>query len=626
MKMLLRSMVLILLSVLMMVNNSVVAFAEETETAEEPAREGFILGDDVRMRNGPGYSYGQFSIAGASAYYYDKERVTILEDYYNSADELWRKVSFVRDETEYTAWVRGEYCEEIIDVTDEEFEAHLEEQGFPETYRDYLRWLHQIHPNWTFNSYMTGIDWQTAVNMESRLGYSLVDGSDTRLRSTAVGAYDVSTGKYIPWDGNNWYCANSETVAYYMDPRNFINQVSIFSFLDLGYKESETTEVIQKTVDGTFMSGTAPLSDKTYAQIFYEAGQNNKISGLYLSVLARIEQGSTGSAAVTGQSFTYNGKEYSGLYNFFNIGAVSDAENWKLGLVYANGGADGANTSYNRPWNSPERAINGGAEWIADGYICDGQNTMYLMKFNVTPEGTYGHQYMTNIRGVYFKSDTMFWSYHDTGNTERDLTFSIPVFENMPEYTVLPGQTYVPQNKDEQAPADPTIEPDPEPIVPVASGDFIVDLGVKNTDGLLSGFNIGTTVGDIKEVIDFGKNLLNETGDGESAEPVEPAYTITIMNGDQVVGDDEPIGTGYKLIVEDENGTSTYTVIIKGDVNGDGKISVKDLLLVKKDILEIEKLEGEYLFAALADGEEGINLKSYKMIKKDILGIESVPQ
>ena len=42
--------------------------------------------------------------------------------------------------------------------------------------------------------------------------------------------------------------------------------------------------------------------------------------------------------------------------------------------------------------------------------------------------------------------------------------------------------------------------------------------------------------------------------------------------------------------------------------------------------MEIEKLEGEYLFAALADGEEGINLKSYKMIKKDILGIESVPQ
>lgn len=623
MKLNLRSIMLVLLTVIMMISNSVVIFAEETDTAEEQTREGFILGDDVRVRSGPSWRYDQVRINGELAYYYDKERVIILEDCINSDNEFWRKVTFERNEVTYTAWVRGEYCEEIINTVDDEFESLLEGQGFPETYRNYLRWLHQLHPNWTFNAYHTGLDWQTAVNMESRLGYSLVDGSDTRLRSTAVGAYDVSTGRYIPWDGNNWYCANSDTVAYYMDPRNFINQVNIFSFLDLGFKESETPEVIQKTVDGTFMSGKAPLSDKNYAQIFYEAGEANSISGLYLSVLASIEQGSTGSAAVTGQTFTYNGRQYSGLYNFFNIGAVSDAENWKLGLVYANGGADGANTSYGRPWTSPEKAINGGAAWIADGYICDGQNTMYLMKFNVTPEGTYGHQYMTNIRGVYFKSDTMFWSYYDTGNTERDLTFSIPVFNNMPEYTVLPGQTYVPQNKDEQAPADPTIEPDPEPVVPVVTGDFIVDLGVTNTDGLLSGFNIGTTVGDIKEVIGFNKDLLTS---GSDEEPAEPAYKVTIMNGNEVVTDEELIGTGYKLIVEDENGTSTYTVIIKGDTNGDGKISVKDLLLVKKDILEIEKLEGEYLFAALANGEERINLKSYKMIKMDILGIESVPQ
>ena len=620
MKLLLRSMVLVLLTVLMMVNNSVVVFADEDSTAEQQAREGFILGDDVRMRSGPGYGYSQLRIDGELAYYYDKERVVIVEDYVNSYDELWRKVTFERDEKEYTAWVRGEYCQEIINTVDEEFEAHLEEQGFPESYRVYLRWLHQIHPNWTFNSYITNLDWQTSVNMESRLGYNLVDGSDTRLRSTAVGAYDVDTGRYIPWDGNNWYCANSETIAYYMDPRNFINQVNIFSFLDLSFKETETPEVIQKTVNGTFMSGTAPLSDKTYAQIFYEAGENSGVSGLYLSVLANIEQGTTGSAAVTGQSFTYNGKEYSGLYNFFNIGAVSDAENWKLGLIYANGGADGENTSYGRPWTSPEKAINGGAEWIAEGYICDGQNTMYLMKFNATPEGTYGHQYMTNVRGVYFKSDTMFWSYYDTGNTERDLTFTIPVYDNMPEYTLLPTQTYVPQNKDEQAPSDPTIEPDPEPVVPIVSGDFIVDLGVRNNDGLLSGFNIGTTAGEIKEVIEFSKRLLYSDGTEVSA------YTVTIKNGDETVEDDSVIGTGYKLIVEDENGTSTYTMVIKGDANGDGKISVKDLLLVKKDILEIEKLQGEYLFAVLAEGEENINLKSYKMIKKDILGIESVPQ
>ena len=62
MKLLLRSMVLILLSVLMMTINSVVVFADETETAEEKTREGFVLGDDVRVRSGPSWRYDQVRI------------------------------------------------------------------------------------------------------------------------------------------------------------------------------------------------------------------------------------------------------------------------------------------------------------------------------------------------------------------------------------------------------------------------------------------------------------------------------------------------------------------------------------------------------------------------------------
>ena len=467
MKKALKTVLIVLLSIFIIVSDSVCVMADETEAAE-----GFILGEGIRVRLGPGVNYEHLTINGSYQYYDDGEVLPIIGSSVNNEGELWYNVIFNRDK-EYRTWVRDEYFQLIVNKPkDRAFEAYMNDQGFPDTYKRAIRRLHNLYPNWTFVAYHTNLDWNEAVSQESRLGFSLVDGSDTSLRSKAPGAYDSSTGQYIPWDGNNWYCANSETVAYYMDPRNFINKMNIFMFLNLGYKESETSDVIQKVLDGTFMSGNAPVDNRRYAELFFEGGRNNRVSGLYLAVLARLEQGTNGSAATSGAAFSYGGRTYSGLYNFFNIGAVSDAENWKLGLIYANGGANGTETSYNRPWNSPSRAINGGAEWIAEGYISDGQDTMYLMKFNVTPVGTYGHQYMTNIRGVYIKSESMFFTYYDTGNLARDLTFSIPVYENMPEYTVLPGH-----NPPVIIPEDPVEEPEiteyDDPAAEISTGDII---------------------------------------------------------------------------------------------------------------------------------------------------------
>ncbi|MBQ1522557.1 MAG: hypothetical protein IIZ74_07330, partial [Erysipelotrichaceae bacterium] len=349
---------------------------------------------------------------------------------------------------------------------------------------------------------------------------------------------------------------------------------------------------------------------RRYAELFFEGGRNNRVSGLYLAVLARLEQGTNGSAATSGASFSYNGRTYSGLYNYFNIGAVSDAENWKLGLIYANGGVNGTETSYNRPWNSPSRAINGGAEWIAEGYISDGQDTMYLMKFNVTPVGTYSHQYMTNIRGVYIKSESMFFTYYDTGNLTRDLTFSIPVYENMPEYTVLPGH-----NPPVIIPEDPVEEPKiseyDDPAADVSSGDIITDLCLINDNETLTGFETGTTAGVISNL----------------ASSMENGTQVTIRNaaGEKVEGN-SLIATGYTVEIRNGDNVEEYTVIIKGDVNGDGKIDAADLLEVKKDILNLSELEGPYLKAALPQGEEEVSILSYIIIKRHLLGTEEIDQ
>ena len=605
MKKALKTVLIVLLSIFIIVSDSVCVMADETEAAE-----GFILGEGIRVRLGPGVNYEHLTINGSYQYYDDGEVLPIIGISVNNEGELWYNVIFNRDK-EYRTWVRDEYFQLIVNKPkDRAFEAYMNDQGFPDTYKRAIRRLHNLYPNWTFVAYHTNLDWNEAVSQESRLGFSLVDGSDTSLRSKAPGAYDSSTGQYIPWDGNNWYCANSETVAYYMDPRNFINKMNIFMFLNLGYKESETADVIQKVLDGTFMSGNAPVDNRRYAELFFEGGRNNRVSGLYLAVLARLEQGTNGSAATSGAAFSYGGRTYSGLYNFFNIGAVSDAENWKLGLIYANGGANGTETSYNRPWNSPSRAINGGAEWIAEGYISDGQDTMYLMKFNVTPVGTYGHQYMTNIRGVYIKSESMFFTYYDTGNLARDLTFSIPVYENMPEYTVLPGH-----NPPVIIPEDPVEEPEiteyDDPAAEISTGDIITDLDLIISDETLSGFESGMTAGVIS-------NMASSVENG-------PQITIRNANGDKVEGN-SLLATGHTVEIRRGDNTEVYTVVIKGDVNGDGKIDASDLLEVRKDILNLSELEGPYLKAALPEGEEEVSILSYIMIKRHLLGTETIDQ
>ena len=38
---------------------------------------------------------------------------------------------------------------------------------FPESYKSYLQKLQEMHPNWTFKAYYTGIDWNELTSSEA---------------------------------------------------------------------------------------------------------------------------------------------------------------------------------------------------------------------------------------------------------------------------------------------------------------------------------------------------------------------------------------------------------------------------------------------------------------------------
>lgn len=195
---------------------------------------------------------------------------------------------------------------------------------FPESYKPYLRYLHSIHANWTFTPLNAKYDFYEGVSVENNVS------------SIEVSSGHCASPTQITEKG--WCIATREAVAFFMDPRNFLNERYVFMFENLGFKEVDES-LIKGVLSGTFMDNIEPISNKTYSLLFLEAGRYAKVSALYLASLSRQEAGAKLSNTTNGAEFTYEGYTYSGLYNFYNIGASSSESNPALaGLVFANGG------------------------------------------------------------------------------------------------------------------------------------------------------------------------------------------------------------------------------------------------------------------------------------------------
>ena len=76
-------------------------------------------------------------------------------------------------------------------------------------------------------------------------------------------------------------------------------------------------------------------------------------------------------------------------------------------------------------------------------------------------------------------------------------------------------------------------------------------------------------------------------------------------------------GTGAKITVK----SKTYTVVIKGDIDGDGKISAADYIRVRKHIIRITKPDGSALLAAhtSTDVSKQVSTADYIAIRMHIL-------
>ena len=347
------------------------------------------------VKSAKGSSYTWYKIRKGSKYYYVCSNKVKLAAPSPAASSAAANTSYVSDPK--------------INMTDAEFEKYMNDQGFPESYRVRLRELHKAHPNWGFVAYKTGIAWSSALSKQTSGGRSLVSASYPAKYRDGSKQYE-----------KGWYKANSKVVAYYMDPRNFLNENSIYMFEDLSYKPKYQTAAVV----GAILSPTKLPGYGFTAGIFVNAGAKCNVSPVFLASRARQETG--------GGSDAIKGTEVLGtkVYNCFNIGAFGGTNPVYNGLVYA----------YGKGWTTPAKAVEGGAQELAKNYISQGQFTGYYQRFNVRngESKVATHQYMTNIMAPYSEAASTRNSYAAYGILSQPLVFEIPVYEGMPSATKLP--------------------------------------------------------------------------------------------------------------------------------------------------------------------------------------------
>ncbi|MBP5320775.1 MAG: hypothetical protein J6334_07280, partial [Kiritimatiellae bacterium] len=161
---------------------------------------------------------------------------------------------------------------------------------FPPSYAERLAPLAARHPNWRFVPYpIDDLTWSEVVERECTPGLNLVVHSRwapapwTKRGLKNYTPYYASNRK--AYDSGIYYQASREAIAYFMDPRNFLNEREIFMFETLGFSEhAHTVEAVEIALEGSFMANARPDTEfQYYSELLVEVGRQYDISPVFLA-------------------------------------------------------------------------------------------------------------------------------------------------------------------------------------------------------------------------------------------------------------------------------------------------------------------------------------------------------
>ena len=551
---------------------------------------GRITGSDVRVRTGP--STTNTTIIEKLSY----TVVTVLEKV-NSNNEIWYKVTYHNGTEQITGYVSGQYVEIITYNPDADFETKL--KAFPESYRDALRELHAIYPNWEFIPDAVALTFKNAVALQSvDMRKQVQFNSSTQSvswRSMGPGSYDWDDGKWITTNGG-WTGASREVIAYYMDPRNFLNATEIYQFLQQGYDSSVQTEAgVKQIIKGTFMENNYNDPDDTtyggsYVKVLMEAARQSGVSPYILASKIRQEIGVAGTSQLVSGTTSY-GK----YYNFFNIGAS--------GSTSAEVVANGLSRAKSEGWTTRSKSIIGGAKFLSNNYISSGQDTYFYQNFNVHQPDRLWHQYAQAVHDARSKGVSLAKSYGE--QTDFALSFRIPVYSEMPDSV------------------------SPKPASNSNKNNYYFDS--MSISGLTPSFSKFTYEYDLHMTGDntiYLKPVSGASYVGQASYNIKKGNNTIVLKAKAETGYTNDYVIRVSSTVDCKLNISTTSqpanTVKRGDTNGDGKITLSDLANIRLHLLGLFTISGNNVQGADTNGDGKITLSDLANIRLHLLGLYTI--
>ena len=93
---------------------------------------------------------------------------------------------------------------------------------------------------------------------------------------------------------------------------------------------------------------------------------------------------------------------------------------------------------------------------------------------------------------------------------------------------------------------------------------------------------------------------------------------MLLQNGAVYTGNTVSTGLTVELRMDGKT-VDALTLVLAGDVNGDGRITATDYLQTKRAILKLSSLTGVYAEAGDYDGSGGLTAADYIRLKRHVL-------
>ena len=559
-----------------------------------------ITGNDVRIRSNPSTSNSKILKNNAThGDTYELKSETLVADQGGCSGNGWYNVVY-EGQSAYVCSLYARLVETtpVVDpAAQSACEKELSTQGFPKEYWPGLCALKIAHPNWTFNPINTGLEFKVAVEKESACKKNTISTTNQDYIDTSCsGSFD-----------SGYKAVSQKAVAHYLNPINFFDEKNIFMFesnLNNPNITLDNYSNVTKNIISEFMitnlpplptainnSCTAGGVNQTMisSRIKQEIGTGKATSNTYAGQLLSCISGNYTTRWGTLSPDDNTSMDY--YYNFFNIG-VYDGSNGDAAyraVLYAKRHGWGGTGDQTQDLTL---AITGGVNFLKNSYINAGQDTIYFQKFNTHPiesSSLYVNQYMSNIAAPVSEASIAYNAYKKVGLLGSPFVFNIPIYNNV-------------NVEIENTPNGATGENTENNANGMSVETILVTAGYKLNGSIISGIEVGTTLGDIN-------NKLASNGG-------------SITSGSL----DKKAATGTVIKVSNKAQEKEYTLVIKGDTSGDGVINALDLLQIQKSILNISKFNDYQMKAADTSGDNSVNALDLLQTQKQILGISKIDQ